>query len=390
MVSGSRNPTGKSDAKMTSLDQFARGKVEESEARALFRSLEVVPASAVNFCSNDYLALSKDARLADAAAKAVLQHGTGSGASRLVTGNHALYPELEAKIASQKGTGGALVFGSGYLANVGTIPALVGEGDLVVTDELSHSCMWSGARLSGADVLSFRHNDVVDLQALLGQHRGRVRHCLVMTEGVFSMDGDRAPLAEIARVTRAHDAWLMTDDAHGLGVVGEGRGSAFLAGVTPDVQMGTLSKSVGSYGGYVAASSAVISLLVNRARSLIYSTGLPPAVVAASIAGLDIIASDRALCARPLAHAAIFCAALGLPPPQSAIVPIIIGPSDAALVAAQRLTANGFLVRAIRPPTVPDGTARLRVTFTAANSTEDILRLAALVREHVFPLRDAA
>jgi 8-amino-7-oxononanoate synthase len=211
-----------------------------------------------------------------------------------------------------------------------------------------------------------------------------------MTEGVFSMDGDRAPLAEIARVARAHDAWLMTDDAHGLGVVGEGRGSAFLAGVTPDVQMGTLSKSVGSYGGYVAASAAVVSFLVNRARSLIYSTALPPAVVAASIAGLDIIASDHALCARPLANAGIFCDALGLPAPQSAIVPIIIGPSDAALVAATRLNAHGFLVRAIRPPTVPDGTARLRVTFTAANAAEDILRLAALVREHVFPLMDAA
>jgi len=172
--------------------------------------------------------------------------------------------------------------------------------------------------------------------------------------------------------------------------VGEGKGSSFLAGVTPDVQMGTLSKAVGSYGGYVAASANVISLLVNRARSLIYSTGLPPAVVAASIAGLDIIASDRALCARPLSNAQIFCDVLGLPTAQSAIVPIIIGPAGAALEAANRLAAHGYLVRAIRPPTVPDGTARLRVTFTAANSREDILRLASLMRAHVFPLMDAA
>lgn len=390
MVSGSRNPTRKSDKKMTSLEQFARGKVEESEARALYRSLEAVPASSLNFCSNDYLSLSRDRRLAEASSSAALSQGAGSGASRLVTGNHSLYPVLEARIAALKGTEAAVVFGSGYLANVGTIPALVGEGDLIVADELSHSCMWSGARLSGAEVLAFRHNDWAHLHALLAQHRSRARHCLVMTEGVFSMDGDRAPLADIARTAQQHEAWLMTDDAHGLGVVGGGRGSAHLAGVKPDVQMGTLSKSVGSYGGYVAASTSVISLLVNRARSLIYSTGLPPAVVAASIAGLDIIATDTVLCARPLANAQVFCDALGLPAAQSAIVPIIIGPSEAALSAAQRLAEHGFLVRAIRPPTVPDHTARLRVTFTAASPQADILRLAALVREHVFPLVAAA
>jgi 8-amino-7-oxononanoate synthase len=307
-----------------------------------------------------------------------------------VTGNHPLYPELEARIARLKGTEAALVFGSGYLANVGTIAALVSEGDLVITDELSHSCMWSGARLSGAEVRSFRHNDVGHLQSLLREHRPRARNCLVMTEGVFSMDGDRAPLAAMARVIREHDAWIMTDDAHGLGVVGEGRGSAFLEGVAPDVQMGTLSKSVGSYGGYVAASASVVSLLVNRARSLIYSTGLPPAVVAASIAGLDIIANDKALCARPLAHAALFCESVGLPAPQSAIVPIIIGPSEPALEAAKLLQAHGFLVRAIRPPTVPERTARLRITFTAANKPDDIKRLAALVRADVLPLTAAA
>ena len=375
---------------MTSLEQFAKGKLVESEAKALFRTLDELPASSLNFCSNDYLALSNDTRLTHAAVEASRTHGAGAGASRLVTGNHSLYRTLEARIAALKGTEAALVFGAGYLANVGTIPALVGEGDLILVDELSHSCMWSGSRLSGAAVITYRHNDARNLKDLLRSHRHQGRNCLVLTEGVFSMDGDRAPLAEIADVAGSFDAWLMTDDAHGLGVLGEGRGSAHLAGVKPDVQMGTLSKSVGSYGGYVAASKDVVSLLVNRARSLIYSTGLPPAVVAASTAGIDIIASEPELCARPLRNASLFCEVLGLTSPQSAIVPLIMGGSEIALEAARRLGGLGFLVRAIRPPTVSEGTARLRVTFTAANRQEDILALARAVREQVFPLMGAA
>ena len=381
---------------MTALDEFARRKVQRLASASLTRTLRSIDVGdrqrlnvadgCVNFCSNDYLGLAQDARLKAAAVAAARDFGAGAGASRLVTGNHSLYAVLEAKIAALKGAEAALVFGSGYLANLGTVPALVSEGDLVLADELSHACMMSGARLSGATVMLFRHNDVAHLRALLAERRAGARHCLVLTEGVFSMDGDLAPLPEIMLAARAHDAWVMTDDAHGLGVVGNGRGSAAHWGVAPDIQMGTLSKAVGSYGGYVAASRAVVDLLINRARTLIYATGLPPAVVAASTAGIDVIASDAAQCARPLAHARLFAALLNLAPPQSAIVPLIVGTSDAALKASRALEARGFLVSAIRPPTVPDGTARLRVTFSAAHAEDDVRRLAEAVRGLALPL----
>jgi 8-amino-7-oxononanoate synthase len=365
---------------MVSLDKFAAEKLDRAAAQSLLRTLPPANMAGLNFSSNDYLGLSGDPRLAEAAANAARALGTGAGASRLVTGNHAGYAACEAAIAALKSTEAALVFGAGYLANIGTIPAVVSEGDLILLDELSHACMISGARLSGASIHSFRHNDVGHLQGLLARERGRHRNCLVMTEGVFSMDGDLAPLGDIHAVARDHDAWLMTDDAHGLGVVGQGRGSAHAAGIKPDIQMGTFSKAVGSYGGYVAASAAVISMLVNRARSLIFSTGLPPAVVAASTAGLDIIARDPGLCARPLALARLFCARADLAPAQSAIVPVVLGDAAAALAASDMLAREGFLVRAIRPPTVPEGTARLRVTFTATHVEDDVLRLADLVR----------
>lgn len=376
---------------MGSLDEFARRKLERLASASLVRRLRTTDTGAghrlrgdarrrVNFCSNDYLGLAQDARLVEAACEAAASYGAGAGASRLVTGNHPLYATLEAKIAALKGTEAAVVFGSGYLANLGAIPSLAGEGDLVLADALSHACMMSGARLSGARVELFAHNDVDDLKAKLATFRGAARHCLVITEGVFSMDGDLAPLRDIVSVAREHDAWTMTDDAHGLGVVGEGRGSAAHWGVAPDVQMGTLSKAVGAYGGYVAASAAVVELLINRARSLIYATALPPPVVAAAIAGVDIIAREPALCARPLAKARAFAAALDLPPAQSAIVPLVMGSAARALAASAALEEAGFLVTAIRPPTVPDGTARLRVTFSAAHDDRDVAALAQAVR----------
>lgn len=368
---------------MTSLDDFAQRKLEATRRRDLMRTLSPVDRQALNFCSNDYLGLSQDRRLKDAAAEALAAYGAGAGASRLVTGNHPLYDALETRIARLKRTEAALVFGSGYLANVGTIPAIVDVGDLILADELSHACMLTGAKLSGADVQLFKHNDAGDLRALLQAHRGRARHCLVLTEGVFSMDGDLAPLPDIVAAARDHDAWVMTDDAHGFGVVGEGRGSAAQWGVVPDIQMGTLSKSAGAYGGYVAASRAVVELLVNRARSLIYATALPPAVVGAAIAGVDIIANDRALCARPLDHARAFAAEAGLPAPHSAIVPVVLGEARAALDASRLLVGHGFLVTAIRPPTVPEGTARLRITFQATHERDDVLRLARIVRDEI-------
>ena len=383
---------------MTTLNEFARRRLEALAAASLSRSLRATDVGnahraksregSVDFCSNDYLGLAQDGRLKEASSAAALAFGAGAGASRLVTGNHPLYEALERKLAALKGTEAAVVFGSGYLANLGTIPALVGEGDLILADALSHACMMSGAKLSGAVLHLFRHNDVEHLRSRLSLHRSAARHCLVLTEGVFSMDGDLAPLPDIIAAARDHDAWVMTDDAHGFGVVGGGRGSAAHWGVSPDIQMGTLSKAVGSYGGYVAASKPVVDLLINRARSLIYATGLPPAVVGASIAGVDIIASEPALCAKPLAHARTFAAQLNLPPPQSAIVPLVVGTSPVALDLSLALEREGFLVTAIRPPTVPDGTARLRVTFSAAHEVGDVLRLADAVRTHVLPQTD--
>ncbi len=385
---------------MSSLDDFAHAKVGEAEARALKRSLaDTAQASGqrvirdgrtlVSFCSNDYLGLAQHPALKAAAKCAIDAHGAGAGASRLVTGNHPLYATLESKLAALKRTEAAIVFGSGYLANIGVIPAFVGAGDLIVADELAHACLISGARLSNAHVVLFRHNDVADLRAQLSRERGGARHCLILTEGVFSMDGDLAPLGEVAEVAREHHAWLMTDDAHGLGVVGGGRGSAVLWNVKPDAQMGTLSKAAGSYGGYVCASRAVVDLLVTRARSLIYATALPPAVIAAAIAGIDIIATDPALCGRPLEHARAFARATGLPAPQSCIVPLLLHEPEAALAASSLLEAEGFLVVAIRPPTVPEGTARLRFSFAADHTMEDILRMAEIVRTRILARRAA-
>jgi 8-amino-7-oxononanoate synthase len=298
-----------------------------------------------------------------------------------VTGDHPLYRELEQKLAALKGTEDAVVFGSGYLANIGVIPALLGPQDLIVLDRLCHSCLHAGARLAGSRVLSFAHNDIDDAESLLAAHRSDYRHCMLLTEGVFSMDGDRAPVAALLAAARRHNAWLMTDDAHGLGVVGGGRGSAIVAGSAIDVplQMGTLSKAVGSYGGYVCTSLAVADFLRNRARSLIYTTGLPPGVIAAASKALDIIASDGDLVAKPLAAARRFAARLGMPQPESAVLPIVLGTPQRALAASRALEERGYLVVAIRPPTVPEGTARLRLAFSAAHSDADIDGLADAV-----------
>ena len=266
------------------------------------------------------------------------------------------------------------MFGSGYLTNIGVIPALVGRTDLILLDELCHSCLLTGARLSGARVLEFRHNDVAHLAELLECRARRAPPCLVLTDGVFSMEGDLAPLAPLAALAAEHDAWLMTDDAHGVGVVGDGRGSSF-AGAEPvavPLQMGTLSKAVGCYGGYLCASRSVAELVRNRARSFVYSTGLPPGTVAAASRALELIATDKELVRRPLARAREFTTALGLPPAQSAIVSLVMGSASRALAASAALRAAGFLVAAIRPPTVPAGTSRLRVTFSAAHTAEQV------------------
>ncbi|CAG4918741.1 unnamed protein product [Acidocella sp. C78] len=377
---------------MTTLDQFATDKLARLEAGALRRRLRPTARAAgamlerdgqrlISFSCNDYLNLSTHPAVIDAAIDAARRHGAGAGASRLVTGDHPLYRALEARLAALKQTEDAVVFGSGFLANTGIIPALMTRDDAIFVDELAHACIWAGARLSGAALHIFRHNDLVHLAELLAAHRPAARHAMVATDGVFSMDGDLAPVGQMLALANAHDAWLMTDDAHGIGVINQGRGSAH--GHSVPLQMGTLSKAVGSYGGYLCASHVVCELIRNRARSFVYTTGLPPAVVGASIAALDLIAADPALCAAALAHASRFCAALGLAPAESPIVPLLLGTAERALAAQTVLEAAGYLVAAIRPPTVPEGTARLRFAFTAGHLPEDVDRLAQLVRTKI-------
>jgi len=379
-----------------SLDEVALDKLEALERRQLRRRLAITDrtdavratrdgAELVSFSCNDYLGLSHHPEIVAAALDATRRYGVGAGSSRLVNGNHPLYSELERRLAELKGTEDAVVFGSGYLTNIGVIPALVARADLILMDELCHSCLLAGATLSGSRVIEFKHNDTAHLSELLRSERDKHRHCLVLTDGVFSMEGDLAPLPELAMLALEHDAWLMTDDAHGLGTVGDGRGSSFVS--TPPVkvplQMGTLSKAVGGYGGYLCASRAVTELVRNRGRSFVYTTGLPPGVVAAATRALELIATDKELVRRPLALAQQFTAALGLPAAASPIVSLVQGGVAAALTAADALRVAGFLVAAIRPPTVPPGTSRLRVTFSAEHTPAQVAALAAAMRPFV-------
>ena len=376
---------------MPSLDEFARQKLGALDEAHLRRRL--VPTARhgdlwverngrrlLSFSCNDYLGLSQHPALEAAAIAAIERHGVGAGASRLVTGDHPLYTELESRLARFKGTEAACVFGSGYLANAGIAPALVGRGDLILLDALSHSSLWTGARLSRAEMLSFRHNDTGHAAELLNQHRAQHKRALLLTEGVFSMDGDRSPLAELASLAREFDAWLMVDDAHDLDFA-----RAKSSGVP--LCIGTLSKALGSYGGYLCASQPVIDLIRNRARTLIYSTGLPPPIVAAAIAAVDLIEREPDWLAQPLIKAHAFTRTAGLPSAQSSIVPVVIGEASAALAASQLLEAEGYLAVAIRPPTVPEGTARLRLSFSAAHPDAEVARLAEIVRTRI--LRNA-
>lgn len=388
---------------MLSLDSFATEKLAELERAHLRRHLVESfredglwitrdGKRLLSFSCNDYLNLTHHPALKAAAIAAIEHYGVGAGASRLVTGNHPLFTELEARLARLKGTQAACVFGSGYLANTGIIPTLVGKEDFILIDELAHAGLFAGTQLAPARAFKFQHNDVGHAEDLLRKERTRFRHALLLTDGIFSMDGDRAPLRDLAALCATHDCWLMADDAHGLGVIGEGSGSAAAAG--PDVvvplQMGTLSKAIGSYGGYLCASQPVIDLMKTRARTFVYSTGLPPASAAAAIAALEIIEADPELTARPLAKARLFTSRLALPEAESPIVPIIVGSAEAALEAAQKLAAEGFLVVPIRPPTVPVGTARLRFAFTAGHADDDILRLVDSVSRTIGAIRTEA
>jgi 8-amino-7-oxononanoate synthase len=324
----------------------------------------------LNFSSNDYLGLANDPALRRAATEAIGCWGVGAGASRLVCGNLAPHEELETKLAAFKRKEAAIVFGSGYAANVGTINALVGEGDVVILDKLDHASIIDGARQSGATVRIYPHKNLKRLEALLRGARGRV---LVVTETIFSMDGDRAPLAEIVALKEKYGAWLMIDEAHATGVLGaHRRGLAEECGVENkiDLTLGTLSKALGCIGGFVVGSHELIDLLRNRARCFIYSTALPPAMCAAAATAVKLVMSDEGVrrCERLWANVH----ALGA---QTQIHPVIVGDETATVELSRKLYERGIFAPAIRYPTVPKDKARLRVTVSAAHTTEDIARL---------------
>ena len=334
----------------------------------------------VSFSSNDYLGLAGDDRVAAAAAGAATRWGAGSGASRLITGGTLLHRELEAALAAWKGAGDAVVFSSGYLANAGTIPALVGQGDVVFSDELNHASIVDGCRLSGATVCVYPHGDVDELERLLAAKPGRRR--LIVTDGVFSMDGDGADLPALCGVAEAAGAMVMVDDAHGCGVIGpDGRGLAAAQGCVDriTVSVGTLSKAFGSAGGYVTGSAALCEWLRNRARGFVFDTALAPPSVGAALEALRIARDEPWRRERAVAAAKELAAGLGVAEPAACVVPLVIGRADEAVELAGRLRGGGLDVVAIRPPSVPDGTARLRFATTAAHSPADVAEAISLV-----------
>ncbi len=340
----------------------------------------------VNFSSNDYLGLAAHPAVVAALARAVEKHGAGSGASRLVCGTLGPHVELEETLAAFKGTEAALSFTSGYAAAVGTLGAVLRAGDVAILDKLAHASLIDGAKLSGATLRVFPHNDLAQLAKKLAwaaDTTGPDGRILVVTESVFSMDGDTAPLAEISTLCRAHGALLLVDEAHAFGLLGQhGRGLADALGVAPavDFHLGTLSKAAGLAGGYVATSRAAVDLMVNRARSFVYSTAPPPALAAAATHVIREIfpsAEGDSLRRQLAARVGRFTTALNLPAAPAGIVPLIVGGAAEAVALAGELLHAGFLVPAIRYPTVPNGQARLRVTLSAAHATEDIDQLAA-------------
>ncbi len=356
----------------------------------------------VNFASNDYLGLASDPRLAAAAIAAIETYGTGSTGSRLLSGHRELHSALERAIATLKGTDDAIVFSSGYLANLGAIAALVGSPDLILGDEYNHSSLRAGGQVSGATALDYRHGDGAHLRELLETHRDRHRRCLITTDSVFSMDGDLCPLPVILDLAAAYDAMVLVDEAHGTGVFGDrGAGAVEHLGCAgrPLVTVGTLSKALGSLGGYVAGSKSLIDFLRNRAPSWIYTTGLSPADTAAALAALEIVQQEPQRRQALWGHVRFVIEQIDQVLAQAdapairlrrltSVSPIIglEGPSAAAIVAAsQRLQQAGLWAAAVRPPTVP--TSRLRITLMATHQQAHLEQLIAGLQELLCPQR---
>jgi 8-amino-7-oxononanoate synthase len=379
------------------VDSWAREDLAALDGEGLRRQLEPLESPQgprirvggreyVNFSSNDYLGLANDAAVRAAAEAGLRRHGVGAGASRLIVGDSDAHQSLERAVAEFEGTEAALLFNSGYAANVGVLSALLSPGDVVFSDSLNHASLIDGCRLAKAKVVVYPHRDVAALEALVAAHPGRRR--LVVTDAVFSMDGDRAPLVQLSALCRREGLGLLVDEAHATGVLGaRGAGLCEALGVAPDVLMGTLSKGLGCVGAYVAGSHALREVLFNRARSLVFSTALPPAMCAAAEAALSRVRTDawlRTALWRNIHHFARGLRALGLPAHEdSAIFPVVLGEPERAVAASKRLREQGLLVKPIRPPTVPKGTSRLRIALSAAHEVSDLDSLLVALQNEV-------
>jgi 8-amino-7-oxononanoate synthase len=331
------------------------------------------------FASNDYLGLAHHPDVVRAASQATQIYGAGSGAARLISGSLPPHMEMEQSLARFKRTEAALTFGSGYLANIGTIPALIGRSGLILADQLSHASLIDGSRLSGADFRLYRHNDMEHLESLLSKRRS-ARRTLIVTDGVFSMDGDLAPLPELSNLARAYEADLYVDDAHGTGVMGShGRGTAehFDLEEAISLQMGTLGKALGSSGAYLAGSTHTIQYLLNTCRSFLFATAPPPGSAAAVVAALQVIEREperrmRLWTNRDQLFTGLLRMGFTLAASASPIIPILVGRADKALHFSEQLLANGLFAPAIRPPTVPEDTSRIRITVSSEHTNAQI------------------
>jgi 8-amino-7-oxononanoate synthase len=371
-------------------------RLEELRDRGLYRRLRLIEGPqgttvtldgrpVLLLCSNNYLGLADRAEVREAAAEAALRWGAGSGASRLISGNMEPHRQLEAALAAFKGYEAALLFGSGYLANTGAVAALAGRGEVVFSDELNHASIVDGCRLSRAETFVYRHADVEHLA--WGLRQAGERAALIVTDGVFSMDGDVAPLPELVELARRHGTRLMVDEAHATGAVGPGgRGSVAAAGLSGevDVVVGTLGKALGSYGAYVCAGVETIDFLVNTARPFIFSTAPPPPAVGAAQAALRILEAEEDLVLRLQANATILRSALaaeGLEVGQSAtqVVPVQVGDAEATMALCEQALRRGIFAQGIRPPTVPEGSSRLRFTAMATHTAGELVHAASEV-----------
>ncbi len=338
----------------------------------------------LDFSSNDYLALAEHPEVIAASKKYLEMFGAGAGAARLMSGDLEINHLLEEEIARLKSKEAALTFGCGYLANTGIISAMVGRGDLIITDRLSHASIYDGCLLSGARAIRFRHNDMAHLEQILQEKRSQFNRCLIVVESIYSMDGDRCPLLQLVELKDRFNFLLMVDEAHATGIYGEnGAGIIEEDGVSQgvDIAMGTFGKGLGSYGAYAAASRELVDFLINKARTFIYSTALPPAVVGATLAALYLVKSEPQLREDLHAKVAFFKKQLrknGLKddPGPSQIIPVMVGDSVKALAMAEELQKNQIYVKAVRPPTVPEGSARLRFSITRYHQEEDLKRCA--------------